>query len=133
MDTIGFIGLGLMGRPMAKNLLKAGYPVVVNSRSQGPVDDLVAAGARAAATPADVARQATRVITMVPDSPDVELVLDGANGVFSAMQKGTIVIDMSSIAPATAQRLAARARALGGGMLDAPVSGGDIGAINGTL
>ena len=132
-ETIGFIGLGLMGRPMAKNLLKAGYPVVAHSRSPGPVEDLVAAGARAADSPADVARQATRVITMVPDSPDVELVLDGVNGVFSAMQPGTIVIDMSSITPAMARKLAARAKALGGGMLDAPVSGGDIGAINGTL
>jgi len=132
-ETVGFIGLGLMGRPMAKNLLKAGYPLVVRSRSQGPVDDLVAAGARAAASPAEVARQAKRIITMVPDSPDVELVLDGPDGVFSAMQPGTIVIDMSSIAPAAARRLAARAEALGGHMLDAPVSGGDIGAMQGTL
>ena len=133
METIGFIGLGLMGRPMAKNLLKAGYPVVVHSRSKGPVDDVVAAGARAASSPADVARQATRIITMVPDSPDVEKVLDGPEGVFSAMQPGTIVIDMSSIAPAVARRLAARSKERGGSMLDAPVSGGDIGAINGTL
>ena len=132
-ETIGFIGLGLMGRPMAKNLLKAGYSVVVHSRSRGPVDDLVSAGARAAASPADVARQATRIITMVPDSPDVERCSTGPNGVFTTMQPGTIVIDMSSIAPATARRLAAKARALGGAMLDAPVSGGDIGAINGTL
>jgi len=133
METIGFIGLGLMGRPMAKNLLKAGYPVVVNSRSRGPVDDLVASGATVADSPADIARQATRVITMVPDSPDVERVLDGPNGIFTAMQPGTIIIDMSSIAPATARRLAEKARSLGGSMLDAPVSGGDIGAINGTL
>lgn len=133
MDTIGFIGLGLMGRPMATNLLKAGYPLIVNSRSQGPVDDLVAAGAVRAATPADVARQATRIITMVPDGPDVEIVLDGPTGVFTAMQPGTIVIDMSSIAPGVARRLAARAAALGGSMLDAPVSGGEIGAVDGTL
>jgi 2-hydroxy-3-oxopropionate reductase len=132
-ETIGFIGLGLMGRPMAKNLLKAGYPLVVNSRSQEPVDDLVSSGAARAITAADVARQATRIITMVPDSPDVELVLDGPNGVFTALQPGTIVIDMSSIAPGVARRLAARARSLGATMLDAPVSGGDIGAINGTL
>lgn len=132
-ETIGFIGLGLMGRPMAKNLLKAGYKLVVNSRSQGPVDDLVASGAARAITPADVARHATRIITMVPDSPDVELVLDGPSGVFSALQTGTIVIDMSSIAPGVARRLAARAQSLGATMLDAPVSGGDIGAINGTL
>jgi 2-hydroxy-3-oxopropionate reductase len=133
MDTIGFIGLGLMGRPMAKNLLKAGYPLVVTSRSQEPVDDLVSSGAARAITPADVARQATCIITMVPDSPDVELVLDGPSGVFTALQPGTIVIDMSSIAPGVARRLAARAQSLGATMLDAPVSGGDIGAINGTL
>jgi 2-hydroxy-3-oxopropionate reductase len=132
-QTIGFIGLGLMGRPMAKNLLKAGYKLVVNSRSQGPVDDLVASGATRAITPADVARQASCIITMVPDSPDVELVLAGANGAFSTMQPGTIVIDMSSIEPGVARRLAARAKELGGSMLDAPVSGGEIGAIDGTL
>ena len=132
-ETLGFIGLGLMGRPMAKNLLKAGYPVVVHSRSQGPVDDLVSTGATAAASPVEVARQATRIITMVPDSPDVELVLDGPNGVFNGMQPGTIVIDMSSITPEVTRRLADRARALGGAMLDAPVSGGEIGAIQGTL
>jgi 2-hydroxy-3-oxopropionate reductase len=132
-ETIGFIGLGLMGKPMAANLLKAGYPVVVHSRSQGPVEELVAAGARRGTSPADVARQATRVITMVPDSPDVERVLEGPDGVFSALQPGTIVIDMSSIAPGVARRLAERAASLGAAMLDAPVSGGDIGAINGTL
>ena len=132
-ETIGFIGLGLMGKPMAANLLKAGYPVVVHSRSQGPVNELVAAGARRGTSPADVAKQTTRVITMVPDSPDVERVLDGPDGVFGAMQPGTIVIDMSSIAPGVARRLAGKAASLGASMLDAPVSGGDIGAINGTL
>jgi 2-hydroxy-3-oxopropionate reductase len=132
-ETIGFIGLGLMGKPMAANLLKAGYPVVVHSRSQGPVQELVAAGARRGTSPADVARQATRVITMVPDSPDVERVLEGPDGVFGALQPGTIVIDMSSIAPGVARRLADKAASLGAAMLDAPVSGGDIGAINGTL
>ncbi len=133
MDTIGFIGLGLMGRPMAKNLLKAGYPVVAHSRSQGPVDDVVASGATSAASPAEVARQVTRIITMVPDSPDVEKVLEGPDGVFSTMQRGTIIIDCSSILPGVARRLAERAAEGGGTMLDAPVSGGDIGAINGTL
>jgi 2-hydroxy-3-oxopropionate reductase len=131
--TIGFIGLGLMGKPMATNLLKAGYPLVVHSRSAGPVDALVALGATAASSPAEVARQAATIITMVPDSPDVEKVLAGDKGVFSAMQKGTCIIDMSSIAPGAARALAARAKTLGGTMLDAPVSGGDIGAINGTL
>lgn len=133
LDTVGFIGLGLMGRPMAHNLLKRGYPVVVQSRSPGPVDELVAAGATRAASPAEVARQTSRLITMLPDSPDVELVLEGPDGVFSALSPGTILIDMSSIAPSVARRLAGRAAALGALMLDAPVSGGDIGAINGTL
>jgi 2-hydroxy-3-oxopropionate reductase len=133
METIGFIGLGLMGRPMARNLLKAGYPLVVHSRGQGPVNELVEAGARRASSPAEIAAAATRIITMVPDGPDVELVLEGPQGVFSAIQPGTIVIDMSSIAPGVARRLAARAHTLGGSMLDAPVSGGEIGAIDGTL
>ena len=132
-ERIGFIGLGLMGRPMAKNLLKAGFPVVAHSRSPGPVDDVVHAGAERASSPAEVAARATRIITMVPDSPDVELVLDGPNGVFSAMRPGTIVIDMSTIAPAVARRLAAKAKTLGATMLDAPVSGGEIGAINASL
>lgn len=131
--TVGFIGLGVMGRPMAKNLLEAGFPLVVHSRSEGPVDELVAAGARRAASPAAVARQATRIITMLPDSPDVERVMEGTDGVFSSVQADTILIDMSTIAPATAVRLAARAATLGATMLDAPVSGGEIGAINGTL
>jgi 2-hydroxy-3-oxopropionate reductase len=133
MDTIGFIGLGLMGRPMAKNLLKAGYPLIVHSRGEGPINELVAAGAERGSSPAEIARRAARIITMVPDSPDVESVLEGPNGVFSALQTGTIIIDMSSIAPGVARRLAARARALGASMLDAPVSGGDIGAAAGTL
>jgi 2-hydroxy-3-oxopropionate reductase len=133
MHTIGFIGLGLMGRPMALNLLKAGHSLVVHSRSRPPVDELVAAGARRANSPAEVAAAATRIITMLPDSPDVEHVLDGPSGVFTSLQRGSIVIDMSSIAPAVARRLAARATERGGTMLDAPVSGGDIGAINGTL
>jgi len=131
--TIGFIGLGLMGKPMALNLLKAGYPLVAHSRSTPPVDAVVAAGGTRATSPADVARQATVIITMVPDSPDVEAVLEGPNGVFSALQPGSTIIDMSSIAPSVARRLADRAKSLGATMLDAPVSGGDIGAINGTL
>jgi len=133
LETVGFIGLGLMGRPMAKNLRARGYPLVVHSRSRGPVDELVAAGAERAQSPADVAQRARRIITMLPDSPDVEAVLEGPEGVFSALQPGTILIDTSSIAPAAAQRLAARAASLGASMLDAPVSGGEIGAINATL
>ena len=132
-QTIGFIGLGVMGRPMALNLLKKGFALVVHSRSRGPVDEVVAAGAARAENPADVARRATRIITMLPDSPDVAAVLEGPDGVFSAMQRGTILIDTSSIAPAVARQLARRAAELGGTMLDAPVSGGEIGAINATL
>jgi 2-hydroxy-3-oxopropionate reductase len=133
MSPIGFIGLGVMGKPMAKNLLAAGHSLVVHSRSAGPIDELVAAGATRAASPADVARRVTRIVTMLPDSPDVEHVLAGEQGVFSAIQAGTILIDTSSIAPAVARRLAARARALGATMLDAPVSGGEIGAVEGSL
>lgn len=132
-ETVGFIGLGLMGRPMAKNLLKAGFPLVVHSRSRGPVDDLVASGAASADSPRQIAERAQRIITMVPDSPDVERVLEGPEGVFSAIQRGTIIIDMSSIEPAVARRLADRAKVLGATMLDAPVSGGEIGAVAGTL
>ncbi len=132
-DKVGFIGLGLMGKPMAKNLLKKGHPVVVHSRSAGPVDELVGAGATRASSPADVARQSTRIITMLPDSPDVEQVLEGPDGIFSALQPKTILIDCSSISPAVARRLAEAARARGALMLDAPVSGGEIGAVGGTL
>jgi 2-hydroxy-3-oxopropionate reductase len=132
-ETVGFIGLGLMGKPMATNLLKRGFKLVVHSRSPAPVDALVEAGAERASSPADVARRVTRIVIMVPDSPDVERVLEGPDGIFSAIQRDTILIDCSSIAPRTARRLAARARELGASMLDAPVSGGEIGAINASL
>jgi 2-hydroxy-3-oxopropionate reductase len=133
MEQVGFIGLGVMGKPMAKNLLAKGFPLVVHNRSRGAVDEVVAAGATAAASSADVARRARRIVTMLPDSPDVEQVLEGPDGVFTAMQPGTILIDMSTIAPATARRLADAARSRGARMLDAPVSGGEIGAINASL
>jgi 2-hydroxy-3-oxopropionate reductase len=132
-DTVGFIGLGVMGRPMARNLLARGFPLVVHSRSQGPVDDLVTAGASRAESPAEVARRATCVITMLPDGPDVERVLTSSNGVFSSLQPDSVIVDMSTISPRTAQRLAAAAAGFGASMLDAPVSGGEIGAIDGTL
>jgi 2-hydroxy-3-oxopropionate reductase len=132
-ETIGFIGLGVMGKPMARNLLAKGFPLVVHSRSAGPVDELVAAGAVRADNPAGVARHATRIITMLPDGPDVSAVLQGPDGVFSAIQPGTIVIDTSSIAPATARDLATRAAERRATMLDAPVSGGEVGAVNATL
>jgi 2-hydroxy-3-oxopropionate reductase len=131
--TVGFIGLGLMGKPMARNLLKKGHSVIAHSRSRGPVDELVKEGAVAASSAAEVAKQAAFIITMLPDGPDVEKVLEGQDGVFGAMSKGTVIVDSSTIAPAIARRLAARASELGGSMLDAPVSGGEIGAIDGTL
>jgi len=132
-EVIGFIGLGIMGRPMALNLMKAGHTLVVTSRSRGPIDTLVAAGAKAAATPADVAREANVIITMVPDTPDVEKVITGADGVLTTLKPGAIVIDMSTISPEVTRRLSAAVAAKGGSMLDAPVSGGDIGAKNATL
>src|SRR5262245_55159557 len=98
-EIVGFIGLGVMGKPMAGHLIKAGFPVVVHNRSRAKVDELVAQGARAGTSPADVARQATVVITMLPDTPDVERVLTGPDGVLSAIRKGALVIDMSSISP----------------------------------
>ena len=130
---IGFIGLGLMGKPMALNLRKKGFEVLVHNRSRPAVEALVAAGARPAGSPAEVAHSARVIITMLPDGPDVEKVLEGNNGVFGAMQKGSVIIDSSTIAPAIARRLADRAEELGAAMLDAPVSGGEIGAIDGTL
>ncbi len=133
METIGFVGLGVMGKPMALNLVKKGYRLVVHSRSRPPVDALVAAGATAAASPADVARQADIVITMVPDTADVERVIGGEGGVLSAIRTGAIVIDMSSISPVATKALAERVAAKGASMLDAPVSGGQIGAESATL
>jgi 2-hydroxy-3-oxopropionate reductase len=132
-ELVGFIGLGVMGKPMARNLLKRGYSLLVHSRTRASVDELTAAGAASADHPADVAARTTRIITMLPDGPDVEQVLLGAKGVFTSIKPGTIIVDMSTIAPRTAQRLAAKAATHGAQYLDAPVSGGEIGAIDGTL
>jgi 2-hydroxy-3-oxopropionate reductase len=122
-----------MGKPMAKHLVAKGHSLVVHSRSRAPIDELVAAGAKAAASAAEVARQSDIVITMLPDTPDVELVITGADGVLAGLKRGAIVVDMSSISPVATKRLAAAVQAKGGSMLDAPVSGGEIGAINATL
>jgi 2-hydroxy-3-oxopropionate reductase len=132
-ERIGFIGLGIMGRPMARNLLRAGYPLTVANRSRAAVDELAAAGARPAATPAEVASASDIVITMLPDSPDVEAVVLGPEGVVAGARPGLLLIDMSTVAPATARRLAAELQARGGDALDAPVSGGEAGAVAGTL
>src|SRR5260221_8267172 len=106
-EVVGFIGLGIMGRPMALNLIKAGYKLVVTSRSRGPIDALAAAGARAVATPAEVAREADVIVTMVPDTPDVELVIRGKNGILDGLKAGAIVIDMSTISPDATRQLSA--------------------------
>ena len=132
-DTIGFIGLGIMGKPMARNLLKAGYPLIVHSRSRPPVDELVREGAKAATNPREVAAQAGIVITMLPDSPDVESVYGGKDGVFAGARSGALLIDMSTISPVVARKLAAEAEQRACAMLDAPVSGGEAGAIGATL
>lgn len=132
-ETIGFVGLGVMGKPMAKNLVARGFSLVVHSRSRGPVDELAGAGAKRATSPAEVARQSTVVITMLPDTSDVEEVLTGRDGVLAGLQKGALVIDMSSISPIATARLASLVAEKGASMLDAPVSGGEIGAINATL
>jgi 2-hydroxy-3-oxopropionate reductase len=132
-ERIGFIGLGVMGRPMATHLVKAGHDLVVHSRSRPPVEELVRAGAVAADSPADVAHRSDIVITMLPDTADVEAVLTGERGVLAGLRPGSVVIDMSSISPGATERLAALVEARGGAMLDAPVSGGEIGAVNATL
>ncbi|HEX2172254.1 MAG TPA: 2-hydroxy-3-oxopropionate reductase [Dehalococcoidia bacterium] len=132
-ERIGFIGLGIMGRPMARNLLKAGYTITVHNRSRGPVDELAGEGARPAVSPREVAAESDVVILMLPDSPDVQAVMLGDDGVLAGARPGMLVIDMSTISPVVARDLADRARTQGVGMLDAPVSGGDVGAIQGTL
>ena len=118
---------------MALNLIKNGFSLIVHSRSRGPVEEVVKAGAKAAESPADLAKQSTVVITMLPDTPDVEKVLAGDGGVLTALQKCALVIDMSSISPTATEKLAAAVAAKSAAMLDAPVSGGEIGAINATL
>ena len=130
---IGFIGLGIMGKPMARNLLKGGYALVVHSRSRSPVEELGGEGAEIAASPQEVAARTQVVITMLPDSPDVEQVYAGERGVFAGAGPGTLLIDMSSISPVVARELALEAKRRGLDMLDAPVSGGEAGAIGATL
>jgi 2-hydroxy-3-oxopropionate reductase len=131
--TIGFIGLGIMGRPMSQHILKAGYPVIVYDVMPAGVQEVVAAGAKAAASSADVASASDLVITMVPDSPDVEAAYLNPKGVLEGAKKGTILVDMSSISPSVAKKVAEEAAKRGCPMLDAPVSGGDVGAKNATL
>ncbi len=133
IERVGVVGLGIMGRPMAANLLKAGFRVTVFNRSPGPVAELVAKGAEAGGSAAEVASRAQVVITMLPDTPDVESVLFGPNGVAHGVPEGGVVIDMSTISPAATEGFAAELEERGAEMLDAPVSGGDKGAIAGML
>jgi 2-hydroxy-3-oxopropionate reductase len=133
MLKIGYIGLGLMGKSMARNILKAGYPLVVHNRSQGAVEELVAEGAKAASSPAEVAEHVDVAFTNLPDSPDVEQVALGPGGIIEAAREGLIFVDNSTIKPATARLIAEKLAERGVSCLDAPVSGGDIGARQGTL
>jgi 2-hydroxy-3-oxopropionate reductase len=130
---IGYIGLGIMGKSMARNIMKAGFSMVVHNRSQGAVDELVAEGAQAAGSPAEVAAQVDVVFTNLPDSPDVEKVVLGPGGIIESARPGLIFVDNSTIKPATARFLAEKLGQKGVVCLDAPVSGGDVGARNGTL
>lgn len=131
--TVGYIGLGLMGKPMARNILKAGYPLVVHNRSRESVNELVAEGAEEAFSPAEVASQVDVVFTNLPDSPDVELVALGEDGIIEGAHESLIFVDNSTIKPASARRIAEKLAEKGVLSLDAPVSGGDIGAQQGTL
>ena len=130
---LGYIGLGLMGKPMAQNLLKAGFPVVVHNRSRQKVEELVRLGATAADNPAQVAERADIVFTNLPDTPDVLGVVLGENGVLAGAHPGMIFVDNSTIKPAASRQIYQRLAEIGVSSLDAPVSGGDIGARQGTL
>jgi 2-hydroxy-3-oxopropionate reductase len=131
--TVGYIGLGLMGKPMARNILKAGFPLVVHNRSRASVEELVSEGALAANSPGELASQVDVVFTNLPDSPDVERVVIGPGGIIEGAHEGLVFVDNSTIKPATARLIAQRLQVVGIAALDAPVSGGDIGARDGTL
>jgi 2-hydroxy-3-oxopropionate reductase len=130
-DTVGFIGLGIMGKPMAENLIEAGYDVVAYNRTREKAEQLD--GAAVAETPKEVAERSDVIITMLPDSPQVEEVIAGEDGVLDGIKKGALVVDMSTISPVVTEGLADKASERGASTLDAPVSGGDVGAIDGTL
>jgi 3-hydroxyisobutyrate dehydrogenase len=130
---IGFVGLGIMGKPMSRNLLKAGFEVVVYNRTASKADQLVAEGAIKAQSIADLACSCNTIVTMVTDTPDVESVVLGESGVINYLKKGSVVIDMSTISPEATRKMAKHLKEKGINMLDAPVSGGETGAIAGTL
>jgi len=128
MERVGFIGLGIMGKPMAGHLIRAGYPLVVHDLNRQAVAELAGLGAQAASSPREAAEKSDLVITMLPDSPDVEQVVLGRDGVIEGVRSGMLLVDMSTIAPATTRRIYERLQAKGVEALDAPVSGGEIGA-----
>jgi len=133
-EKIGFIGLGIMGRPMAKNLMEAGYELVLHNRSPEKAEELAEEGnAIAAGSPMEVAEACDIIITMLPDSPDVEAVLAGEGGVLEGIRDRALLVDMSTISPVVTEELSEKVREQGASMLDAPVSGGDVGAIEGAL
>jgi 2-hydroxy-3-oxopropionate reductase len=133
-ETVGFIGLGIMGRPMAKNLMEAGYELVLHNRSPEKAKELAEEGnATAAGSPREVTEACDVVITMLPDSPDVEAVVAGEDGILEGISDGALLVDMSTISPVVTEELSERVREKGASMLDAPVSGGDVGAIEGAL
>ena len=133
MSRVGFIGLGIMGKPMALNLIKAGIELVVFNRTSSKMDELIKTGAIGANSPKEVAENSNIIITIVSDTPDVEDVILGEHGVIHGAKEGSVVIDMSTISPSTTKKIAVRLKEKNVAMLDAPVSGGDTGAINGTL
>lgn len=133
MERLGFIGLGRMGKPMAANLLKAGFKVTVHNRSQAAVNELVEAGAQRATNPAEVARNSDIVLLCLPMPADVELVVTGRDGVLDSLEQGKVIVDCSTIDPATSRKLAQTSAERGVTFLDAPVSGGTTGAQAGTL
>ncbi len=133
MLNVGYIGLGLMGKSIARNILKAGFPLVVHNRSRAAVDELIAEGATAASSPREVASRVDVVFTNLPDSPDVEMVALGKDGIIAGAHDGLILVDNSTIKPASARMIAEKLKEKNVFALDAPVSGGDIGARNGTL
>jgi 2-hydroxy-3-oxopropionate reductase len=132
-EKVGFVGLGIMGRPMARNLIEAGHELVLYNRTKEKAEDLAGEGATVADSPREVAESSDIVVTMLPDSPDVEEVVAGEDGVLEGIKKGSLIVDMSTISPVVARELAGKARERGASMLDAPVSGGDVGARDGTL
>src|ERR687885_2746272 len=131
-EKVGFIGLGIMGKPMARNLMQAGYELVLYNRTREKAEELAGDGAaEVAADPSEVAEMCDVIITMLPDSPDVRDVVVGESGVMEGIREGSLIVDMSTISPVVTEELAAEVRERGASMLDAPVSGGDVGAIEG--